>query len=70
MSPAGHDLGEHYQMLYIQSRAPDNGRKHHPKQVGLTRNNKLTYIAASFWLFSQVYQDEHQVVGNFTSTEG
>jgi hypothetical protein len=36
----------------IQSSAPDDGRKHRPKHVELTRNNKLTYIAASCWLFS------------------
>jgi hypothetical protein len=27
--------------------APDDGRKHRPKHVELTRNNKLTYIVAS-----------------------
>ena len=29
------------------SRAPDDGRKHRPKHVQLTRNNKLTYIVKS-----------------------
>jgi hypothetical protein len=44
--------GKYYQMLQIQSSAPDDGRKHRPKHVELTRNNKLTYIVASCWLFS------------------
>jgi len=30
-----------------QSSAPDDGRKHRPKDVEPTRNNKLTYIVAS-----------------------
>jgi len=51
MTPAGSDLGEYYQMLYIQSSAPDDGPKHHPKHVELTRNNKLTHIVTSCWLF-------------------
>ena len=45
-------LGEHYQILWIQSSAPDDGRIHRPKHVELTRNNKLTCIVASCWLFS------------------
>jgi len=28
------------------------GEKHRPKHVELTRNNKLTYIVASRWLYS------------------
>jgi hypothetical protein len=32
--------------------APDDGRKHCPKHVELTWNNKLTYIFASCWLLS------------------
>jgi len=41
---AGSSLGEHYQILQIQSRTPDDGRKHRPKHVQLTWNNKLIYI--------------------------
>jgi len=40
----GSNLGEHYQILQIQSIAPDDGRKHRPKHVELTWNNKLIYI--------------------------
>ena len=43
--PAGSNLGEHYQVLQIQSSAPDDGRKHGPKHVELTWNNKLIYTA-------------------------
>ena len=42
--PAGSNLGEHYQILQIQSSAPDDGRKHRPKHVKPTWNNKLIYI--------------------------
>ena len=42
-----------YCKLLIQSSAPDGGRKHRPKQVQLTRNNKLTYIVAYCWLLLQ-----------------
>jgi hypothetical protein len=31
-------------MLYIQSGAPDDGRKHRPKHLEPTWNNKLIYI--------------------------
>ena len=51
-TPAGSNLGEHYQILYIQSSAPDDGRKHRPNHVALTRNNKLTYDVASCCLLS------------------
>jgi hypothetical protein len=37
-------LGEHYQILQIQTSATDDGRKHRPKHVELTWNNKLIYI--------------------------
>jgi hypothetical protein len=37
----------------VQSSAPDDGQKHRPKHVELTRNNKLTYIVVSCWLLSQ-----------------
>jgi len=43
-TPAGSSLGEHYQILQIQSSAPDDGQKHRPKHVELTWNNKLIYI--------------------------
>jgi hypothetical protein len=33
-----------YQILWIQSNAPDDGRKHRPKHVKLNLNNKLIYI--------------------------
>jgi len=36
----------------MQSSVPDDGRKHRPKHVELSRNNKLTYIVASCWLLS------------------
>ena len=52
MTPAGSDIVVHYQILQIQSGAPDDGRKHRPKHVELTTNNKLTYIVASRWLYS------------------
>jgi len=38
------NLGEHYQILKIQSSAPGDGLKHRPKHVELTWNNKLIYI--------------------------
>jgi len=34
--PAGSNLGEHHQILEIQSRAPDNGRKYRLKHVAPT----------------------------------
>jgi hypothetical protein len=40
----GSNLGEHYQILQIQSMTPDDGRKHRPKHVEFTWNNKLIYI--------------------------
>jgi hypothetical protein len=49
---AGSNMGEQHQMLYIQSSAPDDGRKHHPKHVEMTKENKLTYVVASCWLLS------------------
>ena len=51
-TPAGSYLGEYYQILWIQSSAPDDGRKHRPKHIELTRNNKLTCIVASCRLLS------------------
>ena len=35
----------------IKSSAPDDGRKHRPKYVELTRNNKFIRIVASCWFF-------------------
>ena len=49
-TPASSYLGEYYQILWIQSSPPDDGRKHCPKHVEQTRNNKLTCIVASCWL--------------------
>ena len=43
---SGNSLGKHYQILQIQSIAADDGRKHCPKHVELTWNNKLIYIVA------------------------
>jgi len=57
MTPAGNNLSEYYYILYIQSSAPDDGRKHRPKHVELTTNNKLTCIVASCWLLLQLYHD-------------
>jgi hypothetical protein len=37
-------LSEHYQIVQIQSTAPDDGQKHCPKYVEPTWNNKLIYI--------------------------
>jgi len=51
--PAGSYLVEYYQILQIQSSAPDNGWTHRPKNVELTRINKLTGIVASCWFLSQ-----------------
>jgi hypothetical protein len=34
--PSCYRLGEHSQILQIQSSTPDDGRKHHPKHVELT----------------------------------
>ena len=42
--PAGSNWGEHYQILQIQSSVPDDERKHRPKHVEPTWNNKLMYI--------------------------
>lgn len=41
----------------MQSSAPDDGGKHRPKRVELTRNNKLTYVVASCRLFSELYHN-------------
>jgi hypothetical protein len=43
-TPADSNLGEYYQILDIQSSAPDDRRKHRPKHGEVTRNNKLIYI--------------------------
>jgi len=36
---------------------PDDERKHHSKQVEQPRNNKFSYIVASYWLFHILYLD-------------
>jgi hypothetical protein len=54
MPPAGSDI---LPDAVIQSSAPDDGRKHSPKHVELIRNNILTYIVASRWLYSQLHHD-------------
>jgi hypothetical protein len=46
MTPADSDIGVRYQILQIQSSAPDDGQKYRQKHVELTWNNKLTYIVA------------------------
>jgi len=43
-TPAGNNLDEHYQILWIQSHAPDDGRNLRPKHVELTWNNTFIYI--------------------------
>jgi len=43
-TPAGNNLGEHRQILKRQSSVPDDGRKHRPKRIEPTWNNKLIYI--------------------------
>jgi len=47
-TPAGSNLGEHYQILYIQSSAPDDGRKYRLKHV----EPIINLYSASCWLFS------------------
>jgi hypothetical protein len=69
MTSAASDIGEYYQMLQIQSSASDDGRKHRPKHVELIRNNKLTYIVASCWLFCNhitMHRFIHVMFGNET----
>jgi len=58
-TPASSNLGEYYQILYIQSSTPDDGRKHRPKNVELIRNNKLTCIVASCWFLSWLKTVNH-----------
>ena len=55
MTPAGSDIGEYYQILQIQSSAPDDGRKHRPKHVEVTRNNNL-YSCISLVVFIIISQ--------------
>jgi hypothetical protein len=43
-TPASSNLDEHYLTLYIRSSVLDDGRKHRPKHLELTMNNKLIYI--------------------------
>jgi len=44
------DATVQFNLLFLVS-ATCFGRKHRPKHVELTRNNKLTYIVASCWFF-------------------
>ena len=57
MLPAG--VLDELKLNYVgcESSAPDDGRKHRPKRVELTRNNKLTCMVASCWLLSYLYHD-------------
>jgi hypothetical protein len=43
-TPAGSNWGGHYQILLIQTSVLDDGRKHRPKHVELTWNDKLISI--------------------------
>jgi len=40
-TPPSSNLGEYHQILQIQSSAPDDGRKHRPQHVELTRKNNI-----------------------------
>jgi hypothetical protein len=57
MTPADSNLVKYYQILQIQSSPPDDGRKHRPKHVELTGNDKLTcifeYLLVTFIIMSQ-----------------
>ena len=64
-------MDEHYQILKIQSSAPDYGRKHRPKHVEPTWNtrNKLIYIhlvhlIGDFHSFNiEIIFNDSQIVG-------
>jgi len=49
-------------MMHIQSSAPDNGRKHRPKNVELTRNKKLIYIVHLVGYFHRYIRGYHSRV--------
>ena len=66
MTPAGRNLGEHYQILQIHSGVPDDGRKHRRKHVKLTKNSKSTYKVASCWLLST--HSRHQTAATWVNT--
>jgi hypothetical protein len=48
---------EHSTVFTVSGSVPNDGRKHRPKHVEPTWNNKLIYIVASCWLYSQLYHD-------------
>jgi len=58
---AGSKLGEHYQIPEIQSSALDYGRKHRPKHVEPTWNNKLMYIVHLVGYFRSYYNARRDV---------
>jgi len=64
-TPAGNNVGEYYQILEIQSSAPDDGRKHLPKHVELTRNYKLTRIVATASGFNSFKTPTSNNVGEY-----
>jgi hypothetical protein len=57
---AGSNLGEHYQILYIQSSAPDDGGKYRPKHVQPAWNNKLIYTVHLFGYFYSCVRNDYQ----------
>jgi len=54
-------------MLYIQASAPDDGRKHRPKYVELTRNNKLIYIVHLVGYFHRYIRGYHSRVDAYSN---
>jgi len=48
-------------MLQIQSSAPDDGRKHRPKHVELTWNNKLISIVHLVDYLHNFFSENHVV---------
>ena len=48
-TPASSNIGGLYQKLYIQSRAPDDGRKHLPKTVQLIGYKEINQKFATCW---------------------
>ena len=54
-------------MLYIQTSAPDDGRKHPPKHVQLTRNNKLIYIVHLVRYFHRYIWGYHSRVDAYSN---
>jgi len=54
MEPAGSDIGDNTRCCKYSQVLLMMGKKHRPKHVKLTTNNKLAYIFASCWLFSEL----------------